>query len=168
MSEIGQRSLNSCVAPCAVLRGHLYDKVTEFFLGRRTTNLSSLAAAVVFHGYQLPVPGEQRLWSHQICDFFQATKSDSLGFARQTGSLVVGKTQSLPSLFFRHLFQDSDFFMQVVDMVLLLTVHPARQRHQHQSENVHLDILTTSEPTKHFEFVYTESVQLPDYQHVLL
>jgi hypothetical protein len=82
--------------------------------------------------------------------------------------LVVGKTQSLPSLFFRHLFQDSDFFLQVVDNVLLLSVHPARQRHQQQSENVHLDILTTSEPTKHFEFACSKSLQLLDYQHVLL
>jgi hypothetical protein len=77
-----------------------------------------------FHGYDLPVSGEQGLQSHQICDFFQVTKSDPLGFASQTGSLNVGKSRSFPSALLHHFLQDSDFLLQLLDDLQLLAAHP--------------------------------------------
>ena len=62
--------------------------------------------------------------------------------ARQTTSLIIceSRTTAAPLL-----LQDLNLFLQIIDHVVLLSVHPARHGNQHEPEYVHWGILVHAE-----------------------
>lgn len=61
VAQIGQRSLNSAVAPIPVLRSHADDQLLDLVLRTRTPRASLLAAIVLF-GDQPPMPSQESRW----------------------------------------------------------------------------------------------------------
>ncbi|MFT5413053.1 MAG: hypothetical protein ACI9NC_005805, partial [Verrucomicrobiales bacterium] len=85
----------------------------------------------------------------KVHNFLQPTEADALGLARQPPPLVIREFWPTTPLL---LFQHPDLLLQLFDHVLLLlTVHPTRQRHQNEFECVHRRILALFRPVKRTE-----------------
>ena len=67
--EIGQCSLDSRVAPGAILLCHFDHKRSQFFSGWWAADYPPIASAVILLGDEPPVPGKKRLWCNNIGDF---------------------------------------------------------------------------------------------------
>jgi len=88
MTEIGERALNSPIAPIAVLCGHAHDQIPNLPLGPRSAR-ATMFAAIVFVGDQPPVPSQKRVGCHDRGHFSEHATTDLLAFRFQASALVV-------------------------------------------------------------------------------
>src|SRR6516165_3983875 len=96
VAQIGQRSLNSPVAPIAVLRGHADYQPLNLVWGAWSAEASPLAA-LIFPGDQPAVPGQQRCRCHNRGQIMEHPPAQFLGPDGQAAALVVVKAQPLAS-----------------------------------------------------------------------
>jgi len=74
---------------------------------------------------------QQRVRRHNRGDVPQETPSEYLGFCRQSTTLRVGEPQtSGPELF----PQEAIFFLEIVDDIALLMVHPTREGDENEPQ----------------------------------
>ena len=80
-----------------------------------------------------PVPGQQRVGRHNRGDIPQDAASECPGFRRESTALVVREPQtSGPELF----PQDAVLFLEIVDDIALLLVHPTGERDQDEPQRM--------------------------------
>src|SRR6516225_8158985 len=118
MAQVGQRSLDSPVAPIPVLSGHADHQLLDLVWGARTA-WATLLAAIIFPGDQPAMPGQERCGCHNRGQIIKHTPAQFLGPDGQASPLVVAKPHSLTS---ELLPQHAILFLKVVDDVLLLLV----------------------------------------------
>src|SRR5215469_16806162 len=99
MAQIGERSLDSAIAPISVLRGHADHQLLDLLSGVRTT-WPSLLAAIIFPGDQSPMPAQQCCWRHDRGQFIKHAPAQFLGPDCQASALVIVKTEPLASKLF--------------------------------------------------------------------
>ena len=76
VTEVGQRALNTVVAPGRILASHLQYEFLDFVCHRRAPGFIPLPVAVVpFSGDQFAVPAKDRIWRKQEPDLLQALAS---------------------------------------------------------------------------------------------
>src|SRR5215472_10135950 len=123
MAQVGQRSLDSLVAPIPVLRGHADHQLLHLVWGARTA-WATLLAAIIFPAHQPAMPDQERCRRHNRGQAIKHTPAQFLGPDGQAAALVVAKPQSLTS---ELLAEHAILFLKVVDDILLSLVHPASQ-----------------------------------------
>jgi hypothetical protein len=111
MAQIGQRPLDSSVAPIPVLRGHGGDQAPDLILRPGTTG-TPLLAAIIFPGDELTMPGQERLRRHDGGQLMKRPPAPCLGPDRQTTALVV--VEALP-LAAELLAQHTVLFLQLIN-----------------------------------------------------
>ena len=79
MAQIGQRSLDSPVAPIPVLGGHADHQLLDLILRARTSR-ATLLAAIIFPGDELAVPSQERLRRDEGRQFMKHAPAQFLGF----------------------------------------------------------------------------------------
>lgn len=89
--------------------------------------------AIVLPGDQLPVPGQESLRGDDRCHRHQSAVAERLCFDGHSTALVVRKPESTTA---ELLTQDLVLLAEVVDCLLLLLIHPARDRDQHEPERI--------------------------------
>src|SRR5215469_12990253 len=70
MAQVGQRSLDSAIAPISILGGHTYHQLLDLVFRTRTAWAPSLAAIILL-GDQPPMPGQERGRRHQSAHFMK-------------------------------------------------------------------------------------------------
>src|SRR6516165_4115071 len=118
MAQISERSLDSPVAPIAVLSGHADHQLLDLVC-RAWTARAALLATIVLPGDQPAMPGQERCGCHNRGQIIKHTPAQFLGPDGQASPLVVAKPHSLTS---ELLPQHAILFLKVVDDVLLLVV----------------------------------------------
>ena len=130
--EVGQGALDPRVTPAAVVRGHTHDQRADLGDDGRSSRTTT-CTSVVFLRDQRPVPRQQRVRRHHRRDISQDAASERLGFRRQSTALNVGEPQaSGPDL----LPEDTVLFLEIVDDIALLLVHPPGERDEHEPQRV--------------------------------
>jgi hypothetical protein len=76
---------------------------------------------IVLPGDESPVPSQQRIWRDKGCKLVECFAADPFGFGGQARPLSVIK----PGLFIQLLPEHADFLSEILDDLLLITVHPA-------------------------------------------
>ena len=94
MTQIGQRSLDSPIAPTAVLFRHTHHQILEL-LGFSWSGASPLAAAVVFPRNQTATPGQQSLGCDNRGYLLEKLPPQSLGLGDRAAALVIVEPQLL-------------------------------------------------------------------------
>src|SRR6516165_10013041 len=94
MTQIGQRSLDSPIAPTAVFFCHSHHQSLDL-LGFSRSAASPLAAAVVFLRDQPAMPRQQSLGCDHRGHLLQKLPSQSLGLGGQSAALVIVEASSL-------------------------------------------------------------------------
>ena len=89
--------------------------------------------SIVLAGDQLPVPGQESLRRDDRCHRRQSAVAESLCFDSQSTALFVRKPESTTA---ELLTQDLVLLAQILDCLLLLLIHPARDRDQHEPERI--------------------------------
>src|SRR4051794_36065599 len=132
MSEVRQRPDNPGVSPVAVVSGHL--NYQRFDLASHPRFAGPAAgSSIVLPGDELPMPRKESLGRDDRCDGHQGTPAESFRFGRQSTALFVGKPEAATTeLLTQHLV----FLAQILDRLLLLLIHPARNRDQHEPEGI--------------------------------
>ena len=86
------------------------------------------------------MPPEQGLRSDDPSDGAEASKSDFLCLNSESAALLLAESQSLAAVEF---LQYTDLFLKILDDVLLMTIHPACDTGDHESQVVHRRRLLT-------------------------
>jgi hypothetical protein len=81
----------------------------------------------------IPSPREQRVRRHNRDDVPQDAASECLGSRRQSTALRVGEPQSSVSELFP---QDPMLFVEIVDDIVLLLIHPTGERNENKSQRL--------------------------------
>ena len=115
MAQISERSLNSPVAPIAVLSGHADQQLLDLVC-RAWTARAALLANIVLPGDQPAMPGQERCRRHHRGQIIKHTSAQFLGPDGRASPLVVVKTQPLGS---ELVAQDPILFLKIVDDILL-------------------------------------------------
>ena len=121
--QVGERTLNPCIAPRAVLRRHANDPLANL-RGDRWPPRAAAEVAVVLPSDQRPMPREQGVRRHDGPHFLQRASTERVGFRGKADTLIVGEPEPPRS---ELLAQDAILLLQVVDDVALLLVDPAGQ-----------------------------------------
>src|SRR5215468_5296569 len=93
-SQIGQRSLDSPIAPTAVFFCHTHNQSLDLLWLSRSA-ASPLAAAVVFLRDQPAMPGQEGLGSDHGSHPLEKLPSQSLGLGIQSAALLIVELYSL-------------------------------------------------------------------------
>jgi len=88
VTQIGQRSLDSPIAPTAVFFGHTHHQSLDLLWLSRSA-ASPLAVAVVFLRDQPAMPGQQSVGCDNGGHLLQKLPSQSLGLGGQSAALVI-------------------------------------------------------------------------------
>ena len=88
---------------------------------------------IVLPGDQFAVPRQQSLGRHNCRHSGQGTPAKPLRFRGQPTALVIRETKSAASELFA---QDPVLLAQIVDRLLMLVIHPARDQDDHESERI--------------------------------
>src|SRR5262249_21128940 len=128
MTEIGQCSLNPTVAPARVLLSHPNHQVRDFFR-RSTSSWFSKWAAIVLLSDEFPVPRHQGFWSHNRRHLRQQLAAEFFRLRRQSAALFVGESHSFATDL---LTKNAILLEQIFDDMLLMPIHPARDRHDNK------------------------------------
>src|SRR6516164_8649431 len=118
MTQIGERSLDSSVAPVPVLRRHADYQAPDLFLHPRTT-WPTLPAAIIFPGDQPAMPSQERCRRHDGRQLMKHTPAQFLSPDRQGSALIVIEMQPLASELFA---QHAVLLLKIVDHILLSLV----------------------------------------------
>src|ERR1017187_4910831 len=129
-SEIVQGTHDALAAP-----GRIFlEQFDHEFLQRRIDGWSTEGVGPgkgPLLGDQDTEPTEQGIWSDQSGQSPKAAPADELGFASQPDSLGVGEALE----FATELFQENAIlFLEVIDDSLLVSAHPAGDKHQEELE----------------------------------
>ena len=104
-----------------------------------------LDSRIVFLRNEPPVPGKKRLRGDNIDNLLPSPEPETFGFSRKTPNGLADRQLNAVVYFTSLLLlQHLDLFLEEVDHVLLLAIHPACQTNDHQSHHVHQRNLATS------------------------
>ena len=129
MSELFQFALNAAVAPAVVFTSHADNQVADGLSQARPAHPPGHVGPLP--GDQTAVPAHQRIGGDERGDRVERPSPEALGLRRQATTLIVSQPE-LPAT--KLLFEDPVLLDQVADHVLLVPVHPARNRQQEQLE----------------------------------
>ena len=110
--QIGERTLDSAIAPRPILFCHLHDQVLDFAWRLRSSRRAPLLAAVVLLCDQPPMPGQQSFRRDDRAQLDQHLPAQTLGLCSQPTTLIVGEVHPLPA---QLLAKNTIFFSKVVD-----------------------------------------------------
>ena len=90
IANVGQRSLDSIIAPQRILFGELQDQIHDYLANSGTTSLIiSTIGEIPFLTNQLTMPPQNRIGRKQGAEFFQQISPNYLAFDSQPPALVV-------------------------------------------------------------------------------
>lgn len=112
---------SSAVAPSRVGAGHLEDEPLHL-LGGPGPPRAALLAAVMLPCDELAVPTNQCIGDDERCDLAQSTPSDRMSASSKTPSLDIAQPRAPSS---ERLTEDAVLLVDVLDRLLLGTIHPA-------------------------------------------
>ena len=124
MSKVFQCSLDSAVTPVWVLFGKLDAEFTNDCHLLLALGLS-MPLRRVFGGNEPAVPSHQRAWSYEVCILLKRRPAQLLSLLRQAVSLWIGQVQLFAGGV-ELLLENAVFLEQIINDLLLLSVHPAR------------------------------------------
>src|SRR5215471_7889422 len=131
IAQVGQRSLDSPVAPIPIVSGPA-DHQPPALVSSAPTAWVSLLAAIIRPGDQPSMPSQERC-RHDGGQFMKHTPAQFLGSDRQASALIVVKTQPLASELFA---QDAVLFLKIVEGILLALVQPASEGNQQEPKGI--------------------------------
>ena len=129
MPELFQFALNAAVAPAVVLTSHADNQVADCLPQARPAHPPGHVGPLP--GDQTAMPAHQRIGGDERGDSVERPSPEELGLRRQATTLIVSQPE-LPAT--KLLFEDPVLLDQVGDNVLLMPMHPARNRQQEQLE----------------------------------
>src|SRR5262249_24295278 len=94
---------------------------------------TTAGAPIVLSSDQLSVPSQQSPRADDRCDLRKRASAEPFGSRREPAALVVRETKSATA---ELLPQHPILLGQIVDCLLLLLIHPARDGNQHEPERV--------------------------------
>jgi hypothetical protein len=157
VTETLEPTADARVAPGRVLRRHADHQRGEIRLGARATTVSCLRA-VVFLGYQRPIPAQDGVRCDDTRDSRQSAPAKKFAFHGQAAALVVGEVE--PSRSVRGA-EGSVLLEQVVNNGLLLPVDPAREEENNERERRRQRVHGASVPER---LVQCKARQIRRYQ----
>jgi hypothetical protein len=125
VAEIGQRSLNSTIAPASILLCHSSNQRNDLSSNSWSSG-RTVRAPVVFLGDQCSMPRQESLGSHDSGDLTENRPGHFLCLCCQPATLVVAETHSVITNLFS---KDSIFLYNVCDDMLLILVQPTGEGH---------------------------------------
>ena len=129
MPELSQFALNAAVAPAVVLTSHPDNQVADGLPQARPAHPPGHVGPLP--GDQTAMPAHQRIGGDERGDGVERPSPEEPGLRRQSTTLIVSQPE-LPAT--KLLFEDPVLLDQVGDNVLLMPMHPARNRQQEQLE----------------------------------
>src|SRR5215469_1173722 len=130
VAKIGQCSLDSSIAPIAVLFCHAHHQSLNLPGGTRSPRCT-MGLSVVLLGDQLPVPSQQGLRRDDAGDLGKNSLSQRFGLYGQSPTLIVIEAHSpVTELFSKH----SILLAKIFNDLELAAVHPAGNSDQHKPE----------------------------------
>ncbi len=133
MPDVAERALDAAVAPAAVLSREVDDELPDLLQQARPPY--ALPRVRPLGCYQLPVPAEDRVWSHDRGDLHQEPSSASLARGRPSPSLLIIPSKR-PSL--ELLLQHSSLLSQMLQALELAADDPACERRNQELQRVNL------------------------------
>ena len=102
VANVGQRTLDSIIAPQRIFFGELQDQINDNLANTGPTNLFLLPIRKIpFLGYQLTMPPQNRVGRKQGAELFQQSSAKCFAFDSQPSTLVVAEQDAFfPSLSF--------------------------------------------------------------------
>ena len=132
VEQIRQCTNDARVAPGTVIDSHLHHQ--RFDVGFRARSAGTTAGApIVLSSDQLSRPSQQSPRSDDRGDLRQRASAEPFGSRREPATLVVRETKSATA---ELLAQHAILLAQIVDCLLLLLIHPARDGNQHEPKRV--------------------------------
>jgi len=89
VARVGQRALDSIVAPARVFADHAQYEVDTFSRSGRTADLLAAIVAIPLCSHQFPVSAQNCIRSHDRAYLLDQIPSENLAFDRQTAPLVI-------------------------------------------------------------------------------
>src|SRR5262249_51382480 len=132
VAQIQQGTNNARVAPGTVLDSHLHHQRFDVVFRARSAGTTA-GAPIVLSSDQLSVPSQQSPRGDDRCDLRQRASAEPFGSRREPAALVVRETKSATA---ELLAQHPILLAQIVDCLLLLLIHPARDGNQHEPKRV--------------------------------
>ena len=129
MTEISQGALHSVVAPRGVSQSHTHNELRDLLGNRRPAG--SLARIGPLASNEIAIPGEERIWGHQIGDFVEHLPIERLCFGAQASPIVIGEMQPTP---LELLLEDAILLHEIVDDALLVPIDPAGKDRREERE----------------------------------
>ena len=129
MPELFQFALNAAVAPAVILTSHADNQGADGLPQARPAHPPGHVSPLP--GDQTAVPAHQRIGGDERGDRIERPSPEARGLRCQSTTLIVSQLE-LPATTL--LFEDPVLLDQVGDHVLLVPVHPARNRQQEQLE----------------------------------
>ena len=107
--------------PSAVFFSKLNNRFLNLFHDPRSSG-ATLPTAVILASDQFSMPSEQRIRRKLCVQLSENLAPELLGLHRQTPTLVIGQPQALLA---QLIAENAVLFLQVVDDIALLLIHPA-------------------------------------------
>ena len=130
VAQVLQRALDAGVAPGWILFGHANNEVTDLLRFAWSTG-TTLRAPIILLRDKFPVPPKQSVWCDEGREFLEHVTADLLRLRCQSAPLSVGEEKTLVADL---LPEDAVLFLEVLDHVLLLAIHPACERNHEEVE----------------------------------
>ena len=122
MAKVRHRTLNTVVPPCSVFLGHADNQCLNLCIRSRSAGLA-LPAAIILIGNKFSMPSQKGFWRYDGGCFRQDFAAQLLGAYGEAATLVIGKSKSTIANLFA---QNTIFFDQIIDGMLLILVQPSR------------------------------------------
>ena len=124
VTDVGQCSLDSIVAPRRVLSGKPQNGIHDDLTDAGPANSLSFVAVVPLLRHELTMPAENRVGSHNGGQLQQCLPAEGMAFHCQNATLIIAQQQSLLPEFFQQRF---DLVVLELDDLLLAFIGPANE-----------------------------------------
>jgi len=122
MTEVGQRTFDSAIAPIGILPGEADDESLDLLHHSRSAWSAPFLALIPFGCDELPMPGQDRVRGDDTGEVEERPSADRFPSDRQPAPLFVGEPDaSLPEL----IEKDAVLLPEIVDGRLWVAVDPA-------------------------------------------
>ena len=124
VAEVGQGAADPRVAPSRILDGHPHDQLGNRLRCQRPTT-TTVGAAVVLLGDQLPIPAQDRVRRDDARDLSEDSPAELLPTYGEPTPLCVGQAERTTA---QLLPEDAILLTEIFDQIFLVTIQPAGDR----------------------------------------